>query len=88
MLRVVLVGFAILAAVGLTLLLMLRLPPRMRLPALVLEILFGVAVGSAGMGWMRTELPDEALAAMILIVVLVLGGLENRLVRGNRNGGV
>jgi hypothetical protein len=83
MLQISLLGFAIVAAVGVTLLLTLRLPLRLRPPALGLEILVGIAVGSHGMGWTKMDIPITALTAMIFVVVLVLAGLENGFVRRN-----
>jgi len=85
MLQFSLTGLAIVAAVGVTLLLIFRLPPRLRLPAIGLEILFGIAVGPSGLGWTKTDLPIKALTVMMLVVVLILAGLENGFVRGNQN---
>jgi hypothetical protein len=81
MLQISLLGFAIVAAAGVTLLLTLRLPLRLRPPAFGLEILLGIAAGSHGMGWAKMDLPITALTAMIFVVVLVLAGVENGFVR-------
>ena len=69
--------FAILAAAAVTLLFLLWLPPQLRLPALGLVFLVGLGVGSSGLGWVGTDLPIKALAAMMLVVVLVFAGSEN-----------
>jgi hypothetical protein len=77
MLQMLLLGFTIVAAVALTVLLLLRLPPWLRLPALGLEVLLGIAVGPSGLGWVTTDLPIKTLTVMMLVVVLALAGLEN-----------
>ncbi|MEJ7585164.1 MAG: cation:proton antiporter [Acidimicrobiales bacterium] len=50
--------------------------PRIRVPAVVLEILAGIAVGPHGFGWVEVDLPIQILALMGLAFLLFLAGLE------------
>ena len=52
------------------------LVPRVRLPAVVLEIVAGVAVGPHGFGWVRIDVPVQILALFGLAFLLFLAGLE------------
>src|SRR5690242_20650210 len=60
------------------------LAPGIRLPAVVLEIVAGVVVGPAGLGWVDIDLPVQILALVGLAFLLFLAGLEVdiRLLRG------
>jgi Kef-type K+ transport system membrane component KefB len=49
---------------------------RLRLPAIVLEILLGIAVGPQGLGWAKVDEPVEVLATFGLAFLLLLAGLE------------
>jgi Kef-type K+ transport system membrane component KefB len=49
---------------------------RVRLPAIVLEILLGVAIGPQGLGWAEVDEPVEVLALIGLAFLLLLAGLE------------
>jgi Kef-type K+ transport system membrane component KefB len=48
----------------------------LRLPAIVLEILLGVAVGPQGLGWARVDEPVEVMSLLGLAFLLLLAGLE------------
>src|SRR5947209_12586892 len=50
--------------------------PRVRVPAVVLEIVAGIAVGPHGFGWVRIDLPVQILAIFGLAFLLFLAGLE------------
>lgn len=48
----------------------------LRLPAIVLEILLGVAVGPQGLDWARVDEPVEVMSLLGLAFLLLLAGLE------------
>ena len=50
--------------------------PRLRIPAVVLEIVAGILVGPAVLGWVRVDLPLQILALLGLAFLLFLAGLE------------
>jgi Kef-type K+ transport system membrane component KefB len=50
--------------------------PRLRLPAIVLEIVIGIAIGPSGVGWVKPDLPVSILALIGLAFLLFLSGLE------------
>jgi len=50
--------------------------PKLRLPAIVLEILAGIAIGPAGLGWVTIDPPIQVLSILGLSVLLFLAGLE------------
>src|ERR1700746_3099903 len=50
--------------------------PRLRIPAVVLEIIGGTVVGPSGFGWVRVDLPVQILALFGLAFLLFLAGLE------------
>jgi Kef-type K+ transport system membrane component KefB len=50
--------------------------PRIRVPAVVLEIVAGIIVGPSGLGWVEIDEPIEILALMGLAFLLFLAGLE------------
>jgi Kef-type K+ transport system membrane component KefB len=50
--------------------------PRIRVPAVVLEIIAGIIVGPSGLGWVEIDEPVEILALMGLAFLLFLAGLE------------
>jgi Kef-type K+ transport system membrane component KefB len=63
--------------------------PRVRLPAVVLEIVAGIAVGPSLLGWVEVDLPVQVLGLIGLAFLLFLSGLEidarrlrGRLLRG------
>jgi len=50
--------------------------PRLRIPAVVLEILLGVAVGPHALDWLRPDLVVQIVALIGLSMLLFLAGLE------------
>src|SRR6201996_4648706 len=66
----------IVVAVGLLAPLTLGFFPRLRLPAIVLEIVLGIVVGPSGLGWVTPDLPVSILALVGLAFLLFLSGLE------------
>ena len=46
--------------------------PRLRIPAVVLEIIGGIIVGPSGFGWVRVDLPVQILALFGLAFLLFL----------------
>jgi Kef-type K+ transport system membrane component KefB len=68
LLIVVAAGFAAPLALGLV--------PRVRLPAVVLEILIGIVIGPAVLGWVEVDEPVEVMALVGLALLLFLAGLE------------
>src|SRR4051794_7587440 len=68
LLIVVALGFAAPLALGVL--------PRLRLPSVVLEIVAGIVVGPAVLGWVHVDAPVEVLALVGLAFLLFLAGLE------------
>lgn len=56
--------------------LLLGLAPRLRIPAVVLEIAAGIALGPHGLGWISVDLPVQIVALIGLAFLLFLAGLE------------
>jgi len=50
--------------------------PRLRIPAVVLEILLGVAVGPSALAWLEPDLSVQIVALLGLAMLLFLAGLE------------
>jgi len=50
--------------------------PRARVPAVVLEIGFGIVVGPHGLDWLRPDLAVQVVALLGLAMLLFLAGLE------------
>jgi Sodium/hydrogen exchanger family len=50
--------------------------PRLRVPAVVLEIVGGIIIGPSGFGWVHVDLPVQILALFGLAFLLFLAGLE------------
>src|SRR6516225_4001109 len=48
----------------------------LRLPAIVLEILLGIAIGPQGLGWAEVDEPVKVLSTIGLAFLLLLAGLE------------
>jgi Kef-type K+ transport system membrane component KefB len=69
-------GLMLVAAVAFGAPLLLGLVPRLRLPAVVLEIVAGIVIGPSVLGWVRVDLPIQILAILGLDVLLFLAGLE------------
>jgi Kef-type K+ transport system membrane component KefB len=66
----------IVVAAGLLAPLVLGFFPRVRLPAIVLEIVLGIVIGPSGFGWVKPDLPVSILALVGLAFLLFLSGLE------------
>jgi Kef-type K+ transport system membrane component KefB len=66
----------IVVAAGVLAPLLLGFFPRVRLPAIVLEIVLGIIVGPSGLGWVKPDLPVSILALVGLAFLLFLSGLE------------
>jgi Kef-type K+ transport system membrane component KefB len=66
----------IVVAVALAAPLALGFFPRLRIPAIVLEILLGVVIGPSVLGWVKPDLPVTILALVGLAFLLFLAGLE------------
>jgi Kef-type K+ transport system membrane component KefB len=56
--------------------LLLGLTPRLRIPAVVLEIIAGIAVGPHGLGWVEVDEPLQIVSLLGLAFLLFLAGLE------------
>ena len=69
-------GLVLVAAIAFLAPLLLGLAPRLRLPAVVLEILAGIAIGPSGLGWVRPDVVIEVLALIGLAMLLFLAGME------------
>jgi Kef-type K+ transport system membrane component KefB len=74
-------GLVIVAAVAFLAPLLLGLFPRVRLPAVVLEIVLGIVIGPSVLGWVRFDLPIQVLSVVGLAFLLFLAGLEVELDR-------
>jgi Kef-type K+ transport system membrane component KefB len=66
----------IVVTVGLLAPLTLGFLPRVRLPAIVLELVLGIVIGPSGLGWAKPDLPVSILALIALAFVLFLAGME------------
>ena len=66
----------IVAAAGLLAPLALGFFPRVRIPAIVLEIVLGVVIGPSVLGWVKPDLPVAVLSLVGLAFLLFLAGLE------------
>jgi len=69
-------GVAIVAAVALGAPLALGLVPKLRLPAIVLEIVLGIVIGPQVLGWVSIDTPIQVLSLLGLAFLLLLAGLE------------
>jgi Kef-type K+ transport system membrane component KefB len=69
-------NLVIVAAAAFAAPLALGLIPNLRFPAVVLEILLGIAVGPSGLQWVTADLPVQVLALAGLAFLLFLAGLD------------
>jgi Kef-type K+ transport system membrane component KefB len=53
-----------------------NLAPSLRLPAVALEIVLGIAVGPSGLGWIEADVPVQVLSTLGLGYLLFLAGME------------
>ena len=56
--------------------LLVSMAPRVRMPAVVLEIVLGIIVGPSVLGWVHVDTPVNVLAVIGLSFLLFLAGLE------------
>jgi Kef-type K+ transport system membrane component KefB len=69
-------GLAIVAAAALAAPLALGLFPRIRLPAIVLEIVLGIMIGPHVLGWVSIDTPIQVISLLGVAFLLLLAGLE------------
>jgi Kef-type K+ transport system membrane component KefB len=69
-------GLMLVSAVAFAAPLLLGLAPRLRLPSVVLEIVAGIVIGPAVLGWARDDIPIQILSLLGLAMLLFLAGLE------------
>jgi Kef-type K+ transport system membrane component KefB len=69
-------GLAIVAAVAFAAPLALGMLPALRLPSVVLEIVLGILVGPAVLGWVHVDAPVRVMSLLGLAFLLLLAGLE------------
>ncbi|WP_317447554.1 cation:proton antiporter [Streptomyces collinus] len=55
---------------------LLGLAPKVRIPAVVLEIVAAIVLGPSGPGWIKADLPVQIVALLGLAFLLFLVGLE------------
>src|SRR5262245_42288217 len=79
-------GLVIVSLVSFVAPLLLGFFPKIRLPAIVLEILAGIAIGPAGFGIVEIDEPISVMSVIGLSFLLFLAGLELevKLLRGRR----
>jgi Kef-type K+ transport system membrane component KefB len=73
------IGFSdllIVAVVAFSAPFVLGLAPGLRLPAVVVEIVAGIAIGPSGFGWVEVDEPIQVLSLIGLAFLLFLAGLE------------
>jgi Kef-type K+ transport system membrane component KefB len=66
----------IVVAVAVAAPLVIGFAPRLRTPAVVLEIIGGIIIGPSVLGWVQVDLPVQILALFGLAFLLFLAGLE------------
>ena len=69
-------SFAIVAAIALSAPLLRALAPALRVPAIVLELVGGIAVGPHGLGWVHIDAPIQVFTDIGLALLLFLAGME------------
>jgi Kef-type K+ transport system membrane component KefB len=69
-------GLLLVVAVAFAATFLLGFFPSVRLPAVVLEITVGIAIGPAGLGWVEIDETISVLATIGLVFLLFLAGLE------------
>ena len=74
------------AAIAFAAPLALGLVPGLRLPGVVVEIVAGIVVGPAMLGWVRVDLPVQILGILGLAFLLFLAGMEIDLERLRERG--
>jgi Kef-type K+ transport system membrane component KefB len=76
MAEISLTGVLAVAAVAFLMPLVLGLAPSLRLPSVVLEIVAGIVIGPAVLGFVEVDVPLQVLALLGLAFLLFLAGLE------------
>jgi Kef-type K+ transport system membrane component KefB len=71
-----LTGVLVVAGIAFLVPLVLGLVPSLRLPSVVLEIVAGIVIGPAVLGFVEVDLPLQVLALLGLAFLLFLAGLE------------
>src|SRR5919201_5533345 len=66
----------VVAAIAFAAPLLLGIAPRAPVPAVVLELLGGIAVGPSVLGWAEVDAPVRTLSLLGLAFLLLLAGLE------------
>jgi Kef-type K+ transport system membrane component KefB len=66
----------IISAIAVLAPLLIGFVPRLRVPAVVLEIAAGIVVGPSVLGWVEIDLPVQILALFGLAFLLLLAGME------------
>jgi Kef-type K+ transport system membrane component KefB len=69
-------GLLVVAVIALAAPLLVSLAPKARIPADVVEIVAGIAVGPSVLGWLRVDTPIGVLALLGLAFLLFLAGAE------------
>lgn len=69
-------GLTVVAGIAFGAPFVLGLFPRIRIPAVVLEIVLGIVIGPSGLGWVRFDLPIQVVSVVGLAFLLFLAGLE------------
>src|SRR5439155_8933352 len=69
-------GLVLVLAVGFLAPLLVGLWPKIRVPAVVLEILLGILIGPSVLSWAKPDLPIQVLSVVGLGFLLFLAGLE------------
>lgn len=69
-------GLLLVAGIAFLAPLLLGMAPRVRLPAVVAEIVAGIVVGPSVLDWVHPDEPIRILSAIGLALLLFLGGLE------------
>ncbi|HEX6021817.1 MAG TPA: cation:proton antiporter [Solirubrobacter sp.] len=69
-------GLLVVVAVAFAAPFLLGLAPGLRVPAVVLEIVAGIAVGPSGFGWVEVDDTIAVMATIGLAFLLFIGGLE------------
>src|ERR687886_789291 len=73
------IGFtniAIVAAIAFGSPLFLGFFPRLRVPAVVLELVLGIVIGPAVLGWVEVDTPVQVMNLIGLAFLLLIAGLE------------
>src|ERR671917_1190568 len=76
MAEISLTGVLTVAAIAFTVPLVLGLAPSLRFPSVVLEIVAGIVIGPAALGFVEVDVPLQVLALLGLAFLLFLAGLE------------